>query len=116
MRSVFHRLHTPARLVLQAAILSFVLAAGAGAQMRTIPPDAARGFIRHFQEMMVTIDGAPMRLAPGASIRDRQNLIIMPETLPREGAQAAYLLDANGQISRVWLLGPEDAAIARPGP
>ena len=55
-----------------------------------------------------------MQLAAGAIIRDRQNLIIVPVTIPREGAWAAYSLNRDGQIFRVWLLTPDE--IARPRP
>ena len=79
-----------------------------------IPQDSRRGYIRHVQEMAVTVDDKAMQLAAGAIIRDRQNLIIVPVTIPREGAWAAYNLDRDGQIFRVWLLTPDE--LARPGP
>jgi len=73
-----------------------------------------RGYIRHVQEMAVTVDDKAMQLAAGAIIRDRRNLIIVPVTIPREGAWAAYNLDRDGQIFRVWLLTPDE--LARPSP
>ncbi|TMH24956.1 MAG: hypothetical protein E6H62_13795 [Betaproteobacteria bacterium] len=60
------------------------------------------------------MDDKTMQLAAGAIIRDRQNLIIVPVTIPREGAWAAYSLNRDGQIFRVWLLTP--AELARPRP
>jgi len=36
-------------------------------------------------------------------------------TLPREGAWAAYNLDRDGQVFRVWLLTPDELARPRPG-
>src|SRR2546425_8035811 len=78
-----------------------------------IPQDSRRGYIRHVQEMAVTVDDKAMQLAAGAVIRDQQNLIIVPVTIPREGAWAAYNLDRDGQIFRVWLLTPGE--LARPG-
>ena len=86
------------------------------AQTRSIliPQDSRRGYIRHVQEMAVTVDDKTMHLAAGAIIRDRQNLIIVPVTIPREGAWAAYSLNRDGQIFRVWLLTP--AELARPRP
>jgi hypothetical protein len=77
-----------------------------------IPQDSSRGYIRHIEEMAVTVDDKAMQLAAGAIIRDQQNLIIVPVTIPREGAWAAYNLDRDGQIFRVWLLTPNE--LARP--
>jgi hypothetical protein len=79
-----------------------------------IPEDSRRGYIRHVEEMAVTVDDKAMQLAAGAIIRDQQNLIIVPVTIPREGAWAAYNLDRDGQIFRVWLLTPNELARPRP--
>ncbi len=87
--------------------------AGAGAQMRSLPPDAERGVIRPLEGMVVSINGRPMQLAPGAVIRGPDNLIIVPSAMPAAGARAEYLIDANGQISKVWLVTPEEAARKR---
>jgi hypothetical protein len=65
--------------------------------------------------MTVTVDDKAMQLAAGAIIRDQQNLIIVPVTIPREGAWAAYNLDRDGQVFRVWLLTPLELARPRPG-
>ena len=97
------------------ALLSALLSAVSGlAQTRPspIPQDSKRGYIRHVQEMAVTVDDKAMELAAGAIIRNQQNLIIVPVTLPREGAWAAYNLNRDGQIFRVWLLTPDE--LARP--
>jgi hypothetical protein len=101
----------PACLVLLPALL---WAASGLAQTRPspIPQDSKRGYIRHVQEMAVTVDDKAMQLAAGAIIRDQRNLIIVPVAIPREGAWAAYNLDREGQIFRVWLLTPDE--LARP--
>jgi hypothetical protein len=77
-----------------------------------IPADALRGYLRHVAEMNVTVDGRPMRLAAGAIIRDQRNLIVVPVSLPGEGAFADFLVDGDGQLFRVWLPTPEE--LARP--
>ena len=87
---------------------TLLLAAPALAQPRSFPEDAQRGYIQHAQEMTVTLNGNQATLAPGAVIRDRKNLIIVPAALPSDGAWAGYVLDRNGQIFRVWLLTPEE--------
>ncbi len=83
------------------------------AQMRPIPPEAKRAYLRHVQEMAVSLDGVPMQLASGAIIRDQKNLIVVPVSIPREGAWADYTVDSNRQVVRVWLLTPEELARRR---
>jgi len=80
----------------------------ASAQVRSIPEDARVGEIRHLQEMVVEIDGAAQQLAPGAQIRDASNRIIPPTVIP-PGTRVKYLVDATGQVQRVWILTPEEA-------
>ena len=80
----------------------------ASAQLRSIPEDARVGEIRHLQEMLVEIDGTPQQLAPGAQIRDTSNRIIMPTAIP-PGTLVKYLVDAAGQVQKVWILTPEEA-------
>jgi hypothetical protein len=94
-----------------AALLALLsMAVPCVAQMRTLPQDTERGVIRHIEGVDVTVDGKRARLAPGATIRNRDNLIIVPTALPEEGARAEYVLDAQGMIFRVWLLTAEEAA------
>jgi hypothetical protein len=80
----------------------------ASAQVRSIPEDARVGEIRHLQEMVVEIDGAAQQLAPGAQIRDASNRLILPIAIP-PGTRVKYLVDAAGQVHRVWILTPEEA-------
>jgi hypothetical protein len=65
--------------------------------------------------MAVTVDDKSMQLAAGATVRNQQNLIIVPMSIPREGAWADYMLDRDGQVLRVWLLTPDELARPRPG-
>ena len=102
-----------ARVWLAAAVVA-LFCGSAAAQFRQIPDTALRGVIRHVQSLVVSIDGTPVSLSPGSNIRDTNNLIIVPNALPPAGALAGYLLDVNGQIHRVWLLTPQEAAIPRP--
>ena len=97
------------RKLLALLICALVLPAAAMAQVRQIPDDAKRGSIVHIQDTMVEIDGQPMRLSAGAQTRSRENLIIVPMSLPR-GALVKYTLDGTGQIHRVWVLTAEEAA------
>jgi hypothetical protein len=96
-------------------LLAALLAVPAVAQFRAppIPVDSQRGVIRHLKEMIVAIDDQPVQLAAGAQIRDQQNLIIVPTAIPRGGAWADYVLNGDGQISRVWLLTPDEFAVPK---
>ena len=104
----------PIRLLVLIALLLPLLHPWAAAQQRSIPEEAKRGVIRHVSGPIVTIDGKDARLAPGATIRNRENLFIVPIALPPDGALAEYLVNPDGQISRVWLLTPEEAAQSGP--
>lgn len=90
-------------------LCALVLPAAALAQVRQIPDFAKRGHIVHIQGTIVEIDGERMQLSAGAQIRSRDNLIIVPMSVP-PGALVKYTLDGTGQIHRVWLLTPEEAA------
>ena len=79
------------------------------AQVRQIPDSAMRGSIVHIQDAIVEIDGQRMRLSAGAQTRGQDNLIIVPMSLP-PGALVKYTLDGTGQIHRVWMLTPKEAA------
>jgi hypothetical protein len=100
----------------RALLLSIALACAdsALAQERTIPAEAKRGYLMHEREALVSVNGASARLAPGATIRDQRNLIIVPAAMPRGGAWADYVEDTNGQIVRVWLLTSDEQARPRP--
>jgi hypothetical protein len=102
--------------ILLVALLALHCAAAA-AQIRAIPQDTQIGTIRHVELMVVELDGEPRALAPGAQIRDIDNRLMLPTSLP-ERETVRYLLDGAGQIFRVWLLSePEKAALPpRPSP
>ena len=90
-------------------ICTLVMPVGAVAQVRQYPDDAKRGRVVHIQDVAVEIDGQPMRLSASAQARGQNNLIMVPASLP-PGALVKYTLDGTGQIHRVWVLTPEEAA------
>jgi len=98
------------------ALLPALLVAPAIAQFRAppIPAEAQRGVIRHLKEMAVALDNRPVQLAPGAQIRNQQNLIIVPMSIPPGGAPADYILNGDGELFRAWLLSPQELAQPRP--
>lgn len=101
-------LPTLLRSALAALILASV-ATGALAQLRPIPAEAKRGQMRHLEAMTVEVNGERMQLAPGAQIRNRANLIVLPGTLPPDSL-VKYTRNPQGQIVGVWILTPEEAA------
>ena len=97
------------RKLLALLMCALLLPAAALAQLRQIPDNARRGNIVHVQGAVVEIDGERMHLSAGAQIRSQNNLYIVPMSLPR-GALVKYTRDSLGQIHRVWVLTPEEAA------
>jgi hypothetical protein len=91
-----------------AAALMLCLAGLAFAQLRTLPADARRGQIRHLQEMIVQIDGKLARLARGAQVRDAHNRVLVPAAIPA-GSLVKYTLNAQGEVSAVWILTAHEA-------
>jgi hypothetical protein len=85
-----------------------LFAASAAAQLRPIPADAKRAEMSFVSENVVEVNREPLRLSPGAQIRDPMNRVIMPATLPPASA-VRYQLDATGLVHRVWILSPEEA-------
>ena len=86
------------------------MSAFAVAQLRQIPDFAKRGSMSHVEDAVVEVDGTRMRLAAGAQIRNQENLIIVPISLPR-GALVKFTVDAAGQIQRAWILTPAETAV-----
>jgi hypothetical protein len=94
------------------AFAAVILAATAGAalaQLRAIPPEAKRGQMSHVEALVVEVNGKRMQLAPGAQIRDRANMIVLPAALP-PGTLVKYMHDPLGNVGRVWILTPQEAA------
>ena len=79
------------------------------AQLRTVPAHAKRGELRHLQDMIVQIDQQQARLSPGAQIRDIHNRLMLPAAIP-PGSIVKYRTDAQGMVSEVWILTPQEAA------
>jgi len=96
--------------LLLVAFLALYCAAAAG-QLRTIPDEAKRGVMSHIEVTTVNLDGQAVELAAGVLIRDTENRIILPISLPPNSV-VKYQLDAESRIRRVWILTPEEAAQA----
>jgi hypothetical protein len=90
-------------------VLLALLCTTAAAQLRTIPADAKLGTMRHLRDTIVEIDGQRARLSAGAQIRSDTNMIVLPTALPPDSL-VKYQLNEAGQVHRVWILTPQEAA------
>lgn len=91
--------------------------AGGGATVgtveRALPEDARRGRLYPPRgDGLVVIDEQVFRLAPGAQIRNQQNLLVVPMQIV-DAVEVLYLTDASGAINRVWLLTSREARMSR---
>jgi hypothetical protein len=80
----------------------------AHAQLRSIPPDTERAYMRYLHENVIELNGKPEKLAPGIRIRDTANRIITPTSVP-PFALVKYRRDASGAVREVWILTPQEA-------
>lgn len=103
------------RSLAAACIAAFALTAHAQQNpLRTLPKDAKTGSLTHVVENVFTLNGTRVLLAPGGIVRGTNNMILTPVMVPRESL-VSYLLDADGQIARAWLLTRDEAAKANFG-
>ncbi|NCF25754.1 MAG: hypothetical protein GWP69_00140 [Gammaproteobacteria bacterium] len=71
-------------------------------RLRTIPEDAKKGVMWPPRGPQVRIDDTLMRLAPGVTIRDMNNRMVLPNTV-RRPKKIRYTLDHYGQVRRIWI-------------
>ena len=83
-------------------LLIFSLLAGPVFAGRLLPQDAQRGELQGHSYPQVQIDGQVYRLAPGARLYDTSNRTVLSGQLPQQ-ASIFYRLDANGDLSQLWL-------------
>ncbi len=98
------------RIGIVAIALGLALAVPGYAQMpRALPANGKLGELAGQQHPlpMVQIDRAVLRLAPGGRIIDQNNRSIVHGALP-PNAQVLYVQDPNGDISRIFILTPEE--------
>ena len=71
-------------------------------RLRTIPKDAKKGVMWPPEGRRVRINDSTMMLAPGATIRDMNNRMVLPNTV-RRPKKIRYTLDMYGQVRRIWI-------------
>lgn len=76
-----------------------------GQTHRQFPKDALRGEVSFIAPPQVELNGAPMRLSPGARLRGENNMFVLMGALTGTRHTVHYTLeDTTGQIKEVWLL------------
>jgi len=94
-----------------ALALASSLTLPAWAQMqRRFPANALRGEAVFHPAPGIQINGQAAQLAPGARIRNTDNLIVMPASLVGGKAEVHYTVDNLGMVKDVWILTTEERA------
>ena len=101
-------------------LLAAALLAGAPAvqaqEIRNFPPAAMRGRLLITAPPQVTLDGKPDVLAPGARIRNTQNMLVTTAALAGQELRVNYTREAStGMLQEVWVLTEAEAALRRQG-
>jgi hypothetical protein len=91
-------------------MLALVTALPAYAQ-RVFQQDALRGELVVVQPSQALLNGKPVRLAPGARIRNPSNMIQLSGSLLGQSLRVNYTLDPAGEVHDVWIL--SDAELAK---
>ena len=97
-----------------AAFITSATPAAAQVQ-RAFPQNAMRGALVMGAPPEITLNGQPARLAPGARIRNQNNLLEMSGTLIGQRFLVNYTLENGTLVKDVWILRPAEAAV-RPWP
>lgn len=107
---------TPFRCIAGFALTAaLVLPAAVQAESRPFPANALRGTLVVTAPPEVLLDGQPDRLAPGARIRDTQNLLALSATLVGQALTVNYRRDGAGLLHEIWILSAEEAREKRAG-
>jgi hypothetical protein len=86
-----------------ALLLTLAVTEAAHAQ-RVFQADVLRGELTVTQPPEAVLNGKPVRLAPGARIRNPSNMIQMSGSLLGQKLAVHYTLDAAGELRDVWIL------------
>lgn len=81
---------------------------------RRFPRNALRGEVGFASYPELLLNGKPARLAPGARVKDANNLAVIPNQVQGKKYVVNYTLDTTGYVHDVWILRPDE--IANPWP
>ena len=88
-------------------VFAFLLALAAtlpAQAQRVFQPSALRGELVVTQPPEALLNGKPVRLAPGARIRNPQNMLQLSGSLLGQKLAVNYSLDPAGELRDVWIL------------
>ena len=101
----------PRCLSMALATMALAMPVLASAQIaRALPLNSLRGEVTFGQPPEVTLNGTAMRLAPGARIRDTNNMLVLSGTLAGQKLKVNYTLDPYGLLFNVWVLRSDEIA------
>jgi len=95
-------------LALGALSLSFPTPTPAQGIQREAPKDVVLGKMVVTQPPVITMDGKPDRLSPGARIRDLNNMLVLSGGIVGKALPVVYRRDAAGLVHEAWILTPEE--------
>jgi len=108
---MLHAFDLPGRVrLLCLAGIAALATPGAAQVQRNFPATALRGAFVVVDPPAVMLNGEPARLAPGARIRDANNLQQLSGSLVGAKLLVHYTVDSLGLIQDVWILSPQEAA------
>ncbi|MFI4926291.1 MAG: hypothetical protein ACHP7E_01220 [Burkholderiales bacterium] len=98
--------------ILSPALFAVVaVSAAAQAVMRDAPQNVAPGLIAvSATPPLIAVDGKPDRLAPGARIHDRNNMLVLTGAVAGQSLYTVYRRDSAGLVHDVWVLNEEEYA------
>ena len=81
--------------------------------VRPFPPHALRGTMVVTQPPVITMDGKPAQLSPGARIKGQNNLLVMSGAISGQELTVNYTVEQHGMVHDVWILTEAEAALKR---
>jgi hypothetical protein len=103
------------------ALLCTALPAAAQVQpglggMRTFPDAAQRGNLTITSVSEASLNGRPIRMAPGMRLLSPQNTLVMPHSVVGQSYKVNYVIEAStGMLITAWILTQGEAEQPRKG-
>ncbi len=76
--------------------------------IRNFPKTAFRGQLQVTGTPNALMDGKADRLSPGSTIRDINNMLVLPGAVTGTKLMVNYTRENTGMVHQVWILNPEE--------